>query len=543
MNAPSILLTLALPLTLLQDGAAPDLETAELLSAAGLDPSSPPPVGTPAGEFGNEGLLELPQLPVLAHLDQLEMLALRDGSILWGAIAHHAPSGLVVQRLDTGGILDLPFELLDPRIELELRTRFGYVDVVADEVFVTADRIPLVGGDELVGLVQHRSGGVLHVKQETGVVLLPAERIAGAITQLQVPARTLFTREELIEQERVRLLPGLESTGEARSTALFELGSFAERISDHRSAAEAYGAIPEEDRDRFLDFEAVLARSIAKSEVQEQVDFLDDATHLARRGKFAEALAVLSEFPKRYSRSPLMEDWGRTTRRLEEDRDRELTIFVTRRWFTWTARLAREGARLESFELARSWVDEELPDAIADAVALECQGFLAGIDGTRVRAVFADRRRPSTRRASYGEGTWMLGRDDALAGKLIEVEEADQAPVSDRDAERQALLERIDRYQRNTQAVSGGGSDANLDPEDAWARMTLQNRSQWLTAYYAENGGDFLVSSVTLLPHRDCAGLGYREMLDANLAGETRRRLILDPNCGGLGVTRRVSYR
>lgn len=542
MNVPSILLVLALPLAILQDGAAPDRDTADLLSAAGLDPSSPPPVGTPAGEFGSEGLLELPQLPVLAHLDQLEMLALRDGSILWGAIAEHAPSGLVVQRLDTGGILDLPFELLDPRIELELRTRFGYVDVIADEIFVSADRIPLVGGDELIGVIQHRSSGVLHVKQETGVVLLPAERIAGAITQLQVPARTLFTREELIEQERVRLLPGLESTGEARSAALFELGVFAERISDHRSAAEAYGAIPEADRGRFADFEASLARSRAKAEVQEQVDFMDDATHLARRGKFAEALASLAEFPNRFSRSPLMEDWGRTMRRVEQDRDRELTSFVSRRWFTWTARLTREGARLESFEQAREWVDEELPDAIADAVALECQGFLVGIDGMRVRAVFADRRRPSVRRASYGEGTWMLGRDDAVAGKLVEKEE-DEGPVSDRDAERQALLERIDRYQRNTEAVSRGGSDADLDPEEAWTRMSLQNRSQWLTAYYAENGGDFDVSSVSLLPHRDCAGLGYREMLDANLAGESRRRLILDPNCGGLGVTRRVSYR
>lgn len=553
MNVSPLALACALPLAVLQDGAGNQAagsgrvelkpRTAELLTAMGMDPAAPPPVGTPAGELGREGLLEAPQLPVLAHPNQLEMLNLRDGSILWGAIAGHTPEGMTVQRLDTGGLVQLPFGLLDPRVELQLRQRFGYGDVITEGVFVAADRIPLVGGDELIGVVQHRAGGVLHVKQESGVVLLPVTRIAGAITQIQVPARTLYTREQLMERERLRLLPELESTGETRAAALFELGNFAERISDHRSAVEAYGEIPEGDQALFSDYAGALARSEAKAAVQEQVDFLDDAEHLARRGKFTESLTLMAEFPKRYERSPLLEDWSRTVRRIEQDRDRELTDFVAQRWFTWTARLVREGARLDSFDLAREWVENELPDMVSDSVASECQGFLAGIDGDRVRAIFADRRRQSTRRASYGTGSWLLGRDNALAGKLVEPEE-EQAPVSDRDAERQALLERIERYQRNTQSVSGGGTqDSQLDPELFWESLTLSVRARWLTAYYVENGGDFAVSSVSLLPHRDCAGLGYREVLDVNLAGESRRRLILDPTCGGLGVTRRVSYR
>lgn len=540
MIRSTVALALSLPILVALPGQ--DSSTPELLAAAGFDPAAPPEVGTPAGEFGAEGLLGLPQLPVLAHPRALEMLTLRDGSILWGALAGHRPEGVTVQRLDTGGILELPFELLDPRIELELRTRFGYVDTVTEEVFVSADRIPLDGGGELIGIVQHRANGVLHVKQETGVVLLPALRVAGAITKLQVPARSLYTREELVEQERTRLLVQLESEGEVRSAALFELAAFAERVSDYRTAAENYDAIPEADRASFADFEAALARSRAKAKVQEQVDFLDDAVYLSKRERFARALEVLGEFPGRYPDSPLTDDWLRTVRRVENDRDRELSTFVTKRWFTWTARFAREGAKLETFEQTREWVDEQLGDLVADAVAGEAQDFVEGISGTQVRAIFADRRKPASRRASYGKGTWLLGRDEALAGKLVEPEEEEVA-VSDRDAERQALLDRIERYQRNTQSLGGASRDADLEPEDAWKRMNLSQKALWITAYYAEQGGDFSVVSVTLLPHRDCAGLGYREILESSVSGDTRTRLELDPYCGGLGVTRRVTYR
>ena len=514
---------------------------AELLRDADLDPASPPPIGTPPAEVGSDALLRAPELVVLAHPEAIEMFPLRSGAILWGAVVEHDPSGVLLQRLDTGGQVRLPWSLLEPSVEQDLRLRFGYVDLEQEDVFVLADRIPLVDGSELIGIVQHTAGGVLHVKQETGVLLLPAARIGGPITGIEVPARSLFTREELYEGKRAELAASLATEGPEQHAALYDLGVWSERISDYAHAVEAYEQVPVGARGEFADFAARLERSRAKAKVQEQVDFLDEARFLAARDRYAEALDRLAEFPNRWSRSPLLDDWNRTVKQVEQDRDRELAERVHRRWFYWTSRLARQTARNENLEEVREWCQEAFPAEIAAKVAEDVDELVENITAEQVRAVFAERPIRSTRRATYGIGTWLLGRDDALAG--LEVEEEELAALSDLDQERQQLLERIQRYQQNQQALARRSGDEGLDPQAFWAAWTLNGRSQWITAFYAENGGDFDVTSVSLLPHDDCAGTGHREIYRSTPDGDVRRILITDEECGGLGVKRRVTYR
>ena len=56
--------------------------------------------------------------------ESVAMLQLRDGSICWGSIEEHSPDGLDFRRLDTGGLVRLPWGLLDPNQERDFRQQF-----------------------------------------------------------------------------------------------------------------------------------------------------------------------------------------------------------------------------------------------------------------------------------------------------------------------------------------------------------------------------------------------------------------------------------
>src|SRR5262245_29933907 len=126
-----------------------------------------------------------------------QMLRLRDGSIQWGAIQSHDPTGIVFQRLDTGGVLRLSWSRLDPAEERQLRQDFGYVDLTTEEVLVTADRLVTRRGVELIGKILDRTPDAILLKTAAATIPVPKDQIAGASEVVQVPAREVYTLEEL----------------------------------------------------------------------------------------------------------------------------------------------------------------------------------------------------------------------------------------------------------------------------------------------------------------------------------------------------------
>ncbi|MHC4377705.1 MAG: hypothetical protein ACYS26_13975 [Planctomycetota bacterium] len=189
-----------------------------------------------AAELGDEGLglggtpppdalLATPSLAALSRADKLELLQLRSGQLLWATLDEPDEDRLYLTRLDTGGYLELPWGLLDPRQETDLRMRFGYIDVGVEEFTILADRIPLADGTELVGLITTRTSDALHIKTANSFIVLPLTRVGGAPTAVRVPARDIYTREELYDQkltelrsERPRPCGSSASTPSASST-------------------------------------------------------------------------------------------------------------------------------------------------------------------------------------------------------------------------------------------------------------------------------------------------------------------------------------
>jgi hypothetical protein len=178
-----------------------------------------------------------------------------------------------------------------------------------------------------------------------------------------------------------------------------------------------------------------------------------------------------------------------------------------------------------------------------------------------VRRAFAARKKERWLRASYGQGTWLLGKQAALKGADGETKPQD-APVNERDKERMELEQRLSRFLENQQLARSaqGGADDEDERETFWKELPSTARQNWIVAYYAENSGVFEVRPQPLLsPCRECGGTGTRQMsiVGANSvnnqaqAGGGRAAQQAAPTdtfaecvgCHGIGIVRRVSYR
>ena len=121
---------------------------------AALDPSVEPPPAT----------LAAPPIPA-----EVTMLRLRSGAIQWGAIEDHDPDSVTVRRLDTGGVVRLPWTLLESTQELDLRQQFGYVDTDGDEILIDGHKLVLHDGSELYGLIINYTDQEFVLKDLTAV--------------------------------------------------------------------------------------------------------------------------------------------------------------------------------------------------------------------------------------------------------------------------------------------------------------------------------------------------------------------------------------
>ncbi|MFT5155468.1 MAG: hypothetical protein ACI841_005483, partial [Planctomycetota bacterium] len=124
-----------------------------------------------------------------ASAEEVMMLRLRDGSIRWGSISEHDPDGIRYSLLSHGGMVRLPWQMIDPVQEQELRTRFGYVDVSSEELLIDVSRIVLKGGGEVLGVITSgmEGGNLYNVKVDGNLQAIPKLRVARIQSGVRVP--------------------------------------------------------------------------------------------------------------------------------------------------------------------------------------------------------------------------------------------------------------------------------------------------------------------------------------------------------------------
>jgi tetratricopeptide (TPR) repeat protein len=479
------------------------------------------------------------------------MLELRDGAFRFGTIQSHDPEGFVFVRLDNGGSAHLSWSMLDPRQADELRRRFGYVDLQSEEVTMIADKLTTVDGKEVIGLILDRTPNELLIKQAGSTITLAKDRIAGAAVPIEVPVRSIYTREELYARE-LAAVPGTDAASN------YEIARYCEKVLDFAHAAEHYQKVVKLDPNFHADdLQAALARTAEKAKNSEQLEYLSDVDTLVARRQYDEALARADAFAERFPGSPFVNESKKKHERVLKARDAFLADFVRVHFHECVGRLARNASTKMTYEQTIGYLEATLKTELLAAVTKDVQALTKQLDADAVHKLFAARDRKKLRweRASYGMGTWLLGKERALKGEQpTDPKDAAAKAPTDNDKKRAALNEQIKRFLQNREMVAKSKSDGEQteDREAFWREFSSAGRSQWILAYFAEYGGEFDVSPKPLFDNcRECGGTGVRiiSLAGANVAQTQGNKPTATEEkknceaCHGLGRVRRISYR
>jgi hypothetical protein len=478
---------------------------------------------------------------LLAPAPEITMFRMRDGSIQWGSVEDHAPDMLTFRRLDTGGVVVLPWAFLDAEQEYDMRVRFGYIELGGDEIMTSAEMLIMLDGQEVVGRILGRTENTIKIKSAGLTLDIPKSRVRSHVVGLQVPALEIYTKDELYATELLKI--DLEDP-----QAHFDMGAFCERILDFARALEHYQSAAELDPE-FMpkEMEVIVERVSIKVLHQEQIDALAEVDHLNRRKKYGEALLALAFFDSNYPDSPLGTDRRKLEERVLEARDKHLHVQVAKRWFAWMSKLAAKAAREKGFEETLSYLEENFSEEIVARVTEEMRRIWPEIEEDVVRQIFTERKRGRWKPASYGMGTWLLGEDDALKGlETVATEKKSESPL---DSQRAKYEDQIKRFLKN-QAMAKRARKSDEDEaevEKEWTILSSSARRNWIIAYYAENGGELDVRPKAEL--RNCSECGGTGVLEVIYTGSSREgavsglKLIPCPTCHGIGRVRRVRYR
>ena len=415
-------------------------------------------------------ILALLATPQEAAPAPTRMLPLKSGDIVFGEVVGHDPEGIRLKRLETGGEIHLPWDYLDPKVADGLRLELGYVETEAEELFVDADRLELADGTELIGRIENRTDDHLWVKRAEGTVPVPKSMVRGPVTAVRAPALDVYTREELYQSKLFDLQGALDQPGQAGAQAHDELARHCERLLDFAHALEHFEKVRELDPGyETARIDAAIQRARSKAELQQQIDLLSEIDLMRARKRYDKALAGLESFPKLYAGSPLLEDWNKLRERVARAQERDLREEIVLRWHQTAVRLAREAARLETYEETLAYLEEKMSNDVAEKTAADVQTIAPGIDADGVRRLFGERRGGKFRTATYGLGTWLLG--EAARAELDKPDAAEEKPEEGtQSAERKRLEERVKRYLENQKLMRTAAekNDADEDPQVFW---------------------------------------------------------------------------
>jgi len=470
------------------------------------------------------------------------MLKLRSGQIRWGHILSHDPDGFRFSLLSHGGVADVPWAALDPSQQQLLREEFGYVDVATAELMVDVERLILVDGHEVVGVILSREGTDFVVQVEGNLQLVPKRRVQSISKGGQAPALDIYSREELYARYSTELV-------ETDLQGQIDLARTCEQFLDFEHALEHFeAALALDENGEHPELEQVVVKAQIKAAQQAQIDYLRAVDVLRKKGQYEEALEDLEKFATVFPDSPLMLDVKAKENQVLLARDDEVTRFVRTRWNYWLARLTRQVAGKTDYAGAVGYAEEGLGEDIRAAVLADVQEqFNSEATEDQIVAYWVSRKKLRFANATYGEGTWMLGEDKAHAG--TEDDSVKREAMTDKDKQRADLEEKIQRFLKNQRNARRAQAQAAQEDEfqTFWAAFALSKRANWIKAYYVEFAGDYeLRDHPYLKACSTCGGRGAHEIIYAGGGGSKQNaavQIVACHVCRGVAVARRVYYR
>jgi tetratricopeptide (TPR) repeat protein len=489
--------------------------------------------------------------------DDVEVIRLKVGSEVVGVVTPDGfdeAHGVRVRRIDDDSILDIGFDQMLPEDARRIRATHGYMPDDPDPILVDAMKIRFLDGSEMVGVILEQDSETIKFKHGAGAPTVLKRSGVRSVDPVKVDALEVYDPEELYGRELAARNP---------TTALdhYNVALYCESLQLWGRAKEHVARAIELDASFKADILAQKQKQYERRlEAGEDSELIAKSLRMARNDQYDAALAKLDEFLKAKPGSALRSDAEKARVRITKSREHWLGEQTIVHFFTNVDHAIRKvvAEPKASAKECRKQIEVETTKAAIEATAK----FLK-VAPVEVQHVWEDAKRQtaSPHFGSYGSGTWTLGLEAAMKGITPEdpnkKADATSKPSKDETLEDRIkkLLEEKKKAQEEAQKkgnkkggapqqpnkkMASGPQVADVAPteEEWWAGLTLDEKTSYLTGWWAEHEPNAKVYRYDQLPCATCSGLGSLRYVNPD--GQEMAKPC--PRCKGLEFDRVVRF-
>ncbi len=445
-----------------------------------------------------------------------QAVQLADGRLLAGDVQNVTGEGLVLVRVDTGGVLQLRWDHLSAESASELKRTFNLSIEDESEVMVEADVItytaPTGRNEEMIGRHVGGNGEVVEIRSR-GLTVQIQKKTINSWVKRPVAATSVLTKTELYHSKLAEVAPGDDADKHIQLADIMVRAGDYDHAQEHLKRADDLGSSKQPQALR-----AKLARvTLYKAEAGERA-LLDQVKVARHRRDFTRGRELIAEFEKKYSQSKLMPEMTAEKQRFESARER---FYIDRVVNTWMgqitlvskAKVVESGVTLQAArDFAETLMGKEIRKRVAERLTIPVTEAET-LWGKRISSGVLT----TSTQYSYGVGSWVLGEKKILAG--TQQEKAQKSDGGKDKSQQQQQDERLQRkiqdfLKRSEQAQKNAGTAPKEDTdEDWWASASPEERVNFLRSYYAEFSGDLELVSSHVAPCQTCAAEGTLPVL------------------------------
>jgi hypothetical protein len=471
-----------------------------------------------------------------------EIIRLADGTLVHGEIIEFdEATGLTLERADTGGILSLRWEHLLSSEVTRIKADRGFTGDAPEPYLINVVHLILKNGTTASGVLVDGDEGYFSLRRRSGTDRFP-KNFVRSVERGSMEGRQLFAPDELYRM----VLAELGAPEDA--LAHFNLAVACEGAGLHEPAREHYAQVAALDPDFKPDLIAARqARIQVRVEEAVETAAMDAIRARLYHKQFDQALAMAGSFRAEWPTSRQLGELGTLEAEIRRRKISHHARGIVSDYFSMLEKRIGKIARDRGVDL--DVAREAVVDLIHEDI-LATLGRSYGMTIETVDGLWAARLGGSVRSSSYGTGTFILGKEQALAFGRADTKEDELAldgsePLED-NPDFADLVEKVKRQRakaaadRQSAGRSGGRlDDEGMTPEEWWATAASEDRHKWLLSYYAEYGEALQVIESRGRQCRRCDGLGYFELVDED--GQYVRHTCA--TCKNLKFERLVRFR
>ncbi|RKY19164.1 MAG: hypothetical protein DRQ55_11325 [Planctomycetota bacterium] len=471
-------------------------------------------------------------------LPAAEIVRLVDGSLVHGEItSFDEATGITLERVDTGGVLTLVWGHLPPDEVKRIKASRGFTGEEAAPWMVDVVHLIMRNGTTETGVLQPESDVTAYVLRRRGSSDRFPRSSVRSVEPGKVEGLSVLSAEELY----LAIVASLGAPSDA--PAHLELAIACEGAKLYDAARDHFLTVRELGPGLKAELVASrLSRIAIKLEDAVETADLDDIRSAIYRRQFElareRAAAFAQTYPESRQRGELMALEVEIDHRKREHFARKVVGDYFGALEGHLKQLSRDSSL--SLDVARDLLENSLHQEILDDLA---EAYVMTPEA--VAQLWEQRRGGSVRTASYGQGTFLLGKSKALDFGRFDQADEEVDPADELEEDFDDLVAKVKKQrealaqQRTTAARGGGLDEVGPTPDEWWEAAEGDARRSWMAAYYAEFSGAIHVIEAKPRDCRRCDAGGYIEGTNE----KSEPVLLTCPVCKGLKRERVVRAR